>query len=520
MTGKAAPAPSPYIINPRADLLLIVGAVVLCPALLLPAAQLTSPYTVWLIVMSFGAVGHHLPSFLRTYGDHDLFERYKARLIIAPVLLFAVTLAFSLKGLHGMLLVSMCWSIWHGMMQHFGFMRIYDVKVRSISPLTARLDWWISASWFGLCLAFSPNQGGSLLNALYESGIPLVPLSYIDGLRAALITQTVVVTILYIAHAVWSKQPRSWLKLSLLAGTFGYIWVVRVLTKDPFLSVALFELLHDMQYLAIVWAFNRRLAEKGSTGVLPKFFYMPRAVSVAGYIGACLAYGALGLTVYTQLSSGLFKQIMEAFLITSGLLHFYYDGFIWKLRQSDTQRGLGLEAKTGTYRPAWNGLGHTAILGIPIIMLAWTEMKVGPPSELDRSRSILAAVPDNVTAMSKYGIELTKQERYEEAVPYLRKALSMQPNMTEVRDSLSDSLAVLSHFTANQGRLTEAIALAEEALSIEPDSPDRLNTLAVFLANAGRTSEAEQHLRRALAIDPEYTQAMDNLQAIQASSVR
>lgn len=62
-----------YIISPRVDLLLIVGAVILCPAILLPAAALTSPYTVWLVVMTFGAVGHHFPSFLRTYGDRDLF---------------------------------------------------------------------------------------------------------------------------------------------------------------------------------------------------------------------------------------------------------------------------------------------------------------------------------------------------------------------------------------------------------------------------------------------------------------
>ena len=114
--------------------------------------------------MSFGAVGHHLPSFLRTYGDRALFARHRIRLILAPILVFAVTLGFSMRGLHGMLLISMCWSIWHGMMQHFGFLRIYDLKVRSTGNLTARLDWWITASWFALCLVHSPNQAGSLLS--------------------------------------------------------------------------------------------------------------------------------------------------------------------------------------------------------------------------------------------------------------------------------------------------------------------------------------------------------------------
>ena len=104
--------PSPYIVSPKADLFLIVGAVVLCPAILLPMAEWSSPYTVWLLVMTFGAVGHHLPSFLRTYGDRDLFMRYRTRLIVAPILFFSVTLGFALNNLHGMLLISLCWSIW------------------------------------------------------------------------------------------------------------------------------------------------------------------------------------------------------------------------------------------------------------------------------------------------------------------------------------------------------------------------------------------------------------------------
>ena len=261
---RSAPAPSPFILSPRADLLLIVGAVLLCPAILLPLAHLSSPYTVWLLVMSFGAVGHHLPSFLRTYGDRALFARHRIRLILAPILVFAVTLGFSMRGLHGMLLISMCWSIWHGMMQHFGFLRIYDLKVRSTGNLTARLDWWITASWFALCLVHSPNQAGSLLSALYDSGIPFVPPAIIGALRTIILGITAVVTVLYALHAIRADQPRSWMKLGLLVGTFAYVWLVRVVTRNPYLSVALFELLHDVQYLAIVWAFNRRLDRKST----------------------------------------------------------------------------------------------------------------------------------------------------------------------------------------------------------------------------------------------------------------
>ena len=507
----AKPSLTPYIVSPRADLLLIVGAVLLCPALLLPLAKVSSPYTVWLVVMTFGAVGHHLPSFLRTYGDRDLFRRYRTRFILAPLLLFSVTLAFSLRGLHGMLLVSMCWSIWHGMMQHFGFLRIYDSKVRATSLVSARLDWWISASWFGMCLAFSPNQGGSLLNALYDSGIPLVPLPLIDGLRVALAVLAAVVTLLYVVHAIRGKQPRSWMKLGLLGGTFAYVWLVRVMTHNPYLSVALFELLHDVQYLAIVWAFNRRLAEKGSTGVLPRFFYRPRAGSVAGYVAACLAYGAIGLTVYTQFSAGLFKQLMEAILITSGLLHFYYDGFIWKLGQPDTQRGLGLNAGTVSFRRAWGGVGHAALVGLPIILLGSQELRRAKSDELERAQALVQAVPDNPTSLNNLGFQLVQRGRLGEAVPQLRKALTLQPDLTAARELLSGTLADLSKETAQAGHLPEALAQCREALLLQPNSADLHNDFAVLLSQAGQLKEAEADFRRALELDPTHKLARENL---------
>lgn len=511
---QAKAAPSPYIISPRADLLLIVGAVVVCPAILLPLAQLTTPYTVWLMVMTFGAVGHHFPSFLRTYGDRDLFQRYKIRLIVAPIMLFAITLGFSLNDLHGMLLISFCWTIWHGMMQHFGFLRIYDSKVRANSKLTARLDWWISASWFGLCLVFSPNQGGSLLDALYKSGIPIVPLEYISIVRVVMVALTTTITLIYIVNALIGNQPRSWMKLGLLLGTFGYVWLVRVMTNNPFLSVALFELLHDMQYLAIVWAFNRRLVDKGQGSVLMRFLYRPSAGAIALYIGACLAYGALALTVYTRLESGLFKQVLEAFLITSGLLHFYYDGFIWKLKQADTQRGLDLESKGNvvTSNPAfWRGFAHVAIICMLVLFLARMELKGDKIGELERAQSILRAVPDSPSALNNVGVQLMRQGRFAEAIPILRKAIKIQPDLVEARESLSDSLVSLSDQYQRAGNVNEAIALSREAVAIEPSSVDRLNYLAVQLAQSGNFEEAELYFRQVIAIDPTHQLARNNL---------
>lgn len=518
MGHRATNPANPYIISPRVDLLLIVGAVILCPALLLPAAAWTSPYTVWLVVTTFGAVGHHFPSFLRTYGDREIFQTYRTRLIVAPILLFAVTLGFSLNGLHGMLLIAFCWAIWHGMMQHFGFMRIYDIKVRSMDKTTARLDWWISFSWFGLCLALSPHQGGSLLDALYNSGLPIVPVQHIELVRSGLISLTAVVTLIYIGHSVIGNHPRSWMKLGLLASTCGYVYLVRVITKDPFLSVALFELLHDIQYLAIVWAFNRRQVEKGGGNVIMRFLYRPSPASVAFYVGACLLYGAFAFTVFTKVESGMVKSVLEAVLITSGLLHFYYDGFIWKLRQNGTRSGLGLDQKQqepAAYRPPlWRGASHVAIVLVLALLLARFEMNNRDVEPLEKARAIASAVPDNPTSLNNLGLLLMNRGDYDEAVPVLRRALEIQPELSQAKVSLSDSLAMLSLSYLDRGLVDEAIALRREALSVEPDSAERLNDLAVLLGQTGSLDEAEAMLRKAISLDPTHEIARGNLEAL------
>jgi tetratricopeptide (TPR) repeat protein len=501
--------------SPRADLTLIVGAVLLCPAILLPMANLTSPYTVWLVVMTFGAVGHHLPSFLRTYGDRELFQRYKVRLIVAPILLFAVTLGFSLRDLHGMLLISMCWSIWHGMMQHFGFLRIYDSKVKSFSPFTARLDWWMSFSWFGMALVFSPSQGSSLLSALYDSGIPLIPPQWMGAVQQGFFILTASVTLVFIYHAVRGKQPRSWLKLGLAVGTFIYVWIVRVLTQDPFLSVALFELLHDMQYLAIVWAFNRNLVQKNKGGVLPRFFYLGGAASVAAYVGACLAYGAVALTVYTQIDDGLVKNVMEAFLITSGLLHFYYDGFIWKLKQPDTRRGLELTSKEGqSAGPIWSSMVQAGLVVVLVVLLGTLELNATRHDDLAKNLAIARAIPESSAALNNVGANLIERGRNEEALGPLRKALSLQPSLEEARASLSDTLAVLAQQSAQVGDLNQAESYLREAVQVEPESAERCNDLAVLLANLGKYEEAELLLERALELDPGHSTAWENLKTV------
>ena len=111
------------------------------PLLILPIFLLAqarwSAQDIYLFVAAFGAMGHHLPGMIRAYGDRALFQRFKWRFIFAPIFLVVVCAAFSIWDLKGIVLVAFVWGVWHGMMQTYGFCRIYDAKVGSFAAANA-----------------------------------------------------------------------------------------------------------------------------------------------------------------------------------------------------------------------------------------------------------------------------------------------------------------------------------------------------------------------------------------------
>src|SRR6266550_2611214 len=151
-TVPAVPAarsrPNLWILNSWRDLILYVGT----PLLILPVFALAqsrwSPQDIYLFVAAFGAMGHHLPGMSRAYGDRALFERFRWRFIFAPLFLLVTCVAFYWWDLKGIILVVFFWGVWHGMMQTYGFCRIYDAKTGSFAGLNRRLDFWLCAIWF------------------------------------------------------------------------------------------------------------------------------------------------------------------------------------------------------------------------------------------------------------------------------------------------------------------------------------------------------------------------------------
>src|SRR5207244_11041542 len=91
-------------------------------------------------------------------------------------------------------------------------------------------------------------------------------------------------------------------------------------------------------------------------------FVVRRSSALVGlYIGLSYAYGALG---YFKSNIGIdtVKRVLTGVVTASVLLHFYYDGFIWKVREKSTRQSLGIgggtaDVSTSAFLPSWAGHG-------------------------------------------------------------------------------------------------------------------------------------------------------------------
>jgi len=502
--AKSVPKKNIWILSSWRDLVLYVGT----PALLLPlfavAQARWNAQDIYLFVAAFGATGHHLPGMIRAYGDRALFERFKWRFILAPIFLLVVCVAFTWWDLKGLILVVFFWGVWHGMMQTYGFCRIYDAKTGSFAAFTRRLDFATCGIWFATAVLLSPQRMADTLETYYASGAPFIPPNALHLMQQVMLGAAIGVSVLFLGNFIrmWMTGHRpNPVKLVLLLTSISFWWYCNNGVTNILVGIALFEVFHDVQYLSIVWIYNRNRVEKDSSITGFMRFVFRRSGSLLGlYVGLVLAYGSLGLLKEVQID--VVKRALTGLVAASGLLHFYYDGFIWKVREKATREHLGLAGGTADATAAWNvfpswllhGLKWVAVFVIPLGAL-WIGQTRSKTPEVERVGWITANLPHSARAHYKYGIVLQDAKRDAEAVDQFRTALQITPKAEEVRYSLG-------HALLDQGRFVEAAAELEQALQKDPRNADFHSDYGFVLERLGRKEQAADELAAAVRLNP------------------
>jgi len=377
-SAVAAPAPTPHrawILSPAQDALFVVGAPLFTLAAAISAfaylgAADATAYIVLLHVVF--TVAHHLPTFIRIYGDTELFRRFKWTFVLAPVVPLAFAgAALAYLNAHGYAVENVLylwvllalWDPWHFLMQHYGFTRIYDRHNAAPKKLAARMDLALSATWFVFIMLASGEWFASVLEDLFlTANLPLavvLPSAAIEILTNLALAAACVATVAYGVYLAWCRRQGfavSRVKLALFVTMFGVMFIAY--TPNPWIlawapgwtfavGFAVIGVVHMTQYLAIVWRYNRSLAaqEGRARGGAFRALHRRGGWLIGGaYMALCLAYGG-ALTGHHE--SRLLMSVLLALGFTSTLLHYYFDGFIWKLRHRQNRENLGQAAHDG-----------------------------------------------------------------------------------------------------------------------------------------------------------------------------
>jgi Flp pilus assembly protein TadD len=546
-TAPAAPAaasrPKLWILDSWRDLILYVGT----PLVLLPAFALAqtrwSPQDIYLFVAAFGAMGHHLPGMIRAYGDRALFERFKWRFIFAPLFLLVVCTAFFWWDLKGILLVVFFWGVWHGLMQTYGFCRIYDAKTGTFDALTRRLDFAMCVIWFATAVALSPYRLSDTLETYYMCGGPFIEPSLLHRGQQFILLAALAVSVLFLLHFIrqWvgGQRPNP-VKVALLITSIAFWWYCNNLVSNILVGIALFEVFHDVQYLSLVWIYNRNRVEKDSNiGGFMRFVFRRSGSLVGLYVGLVFAYGSLSY-INAHLGIDTVKRILTGVVTASTLLHFYYDGFIWKVRERSTRQSLGLSGGTadvslGGVLPgwAWHGLKWVGIFVLPLGALWFWQVHLAVP-EVQRLGWVVADVPTVAKPHYDYGSALQKEGKFDQAIEEFNTALRFKPDYAEAHMGLARALSGESKFDAAAthmetalrlqpknadyrlmyagllqriGRNDEAAFHFEQGLKLKPNSPEAHYSYATFLAATGSSDQSIDELRKVLQLKPDFPYA-------------
>src|SRR5438132_97954 len=495
-----------WILDSWRDLILYVGTPLLIIPLFLLAQARWSAQEIYLFVAAFGALGHHLPGMIRAYGDRALFERFRWRFIIAPIFLVFVCVGFYFwdTTTNPVVMVVFAWGVWHGMMQTYGFGRIYDAKMGSFAAVTRRLDFATCGIWFAAGVILSPARMTDTLDGLYECGLPFISPTAIHALQQGLLFVALAASILWVANYVrtWIGGARqNPVKLALFITSIAFWWYCNNGVANILAGIALFEVFHDVQYLSLVWIYNRNRVEKDSSiGGFMRFVFRRSGSLVGLYIGLVFAYGSIGyLNSYIGIDT--VTRVLTGVVAASGLLHFYYDGFIWKVREKSTRQSLGLaggtaDVKLGGFLPSWtlHGAKWAVAFVIPLGAMWFGKVYRAAPA-VDRNAYVAADLPSSARAHYNYGAALQEIGRIDDAEKEYHAALQLDPNYTKVYVNLAVAYMARS-------KLDEAKKHYERAIQLEPQAGEIHSGYAYLLERLGRADEARAEYENAIRLSP------------------
>ncbi len=149
-------------------------------------------------------------------------------------------------------------------------------------------------------------------------------------------------------------------------------------------------------------------------------------------------------------------------------------------------------------------LGCLLALALPLGLSTYNRNKVWS-SGLNFWADVIKHAPKKARAYNNYGVELSqKHHRFEDSVPYFKKAIAMDTNYADPCNNLAVAYCQIN-------KLDLAIDAMIQGLQINRYYPEGYNNLASFYIEKKEYEKAHRALQNALALRPHYGKAWFNL---------
>jgi hypothetical protein len=300
---------------------------------------------------------HRHYTFVLVYGDPQAFVARARAYVLAPLIVFGGTalavrthgeVAMQVPGLgrvspwFALLIIVGAWNMWHTLMQRHGLHRVYGGKAgggleqRVHGGLDLRLLWSLAALTAVIVPMFRAETFVGVGNArrLIKTLDPIAhgPVGYslLVAASAAVITFGA-----RWLRAEWGAHvaPRRRVpRLVMWASTVALLSVFVV--WGPIVGYLCFGMAHSLEYIAFVHHFGARKYSSPHGSVAAGLFGRP-------VIGTLILVGGL-LGLFFALRDVSHTRTYLAYYTATSLLHFLYDGWIWKVRRPSVARPLGI----------------------------------------------------------------------------------------------------------------------------------------------------------------------------------
>jgi hypothetical protein len=381
------------------------------------------------------------------------------------------------------------------------------------------MDLSICATWFAYIMLASGGWLPEILRDLYSrSHLPIIfafSMGALVLLRQLALGIALITTIVYVGYLVWCRSRGYFVsaaKIALFLITFGVMgftytpnpWLLGVAPGWTFkVGFAVLGIVHVTQYLAIVWRYNRSLAlraNRARPGLFQRLHAKGGWLIGSLYVLCCVSYGYT-LTMVHQ--NRWLMGTMLAIGFTSTLMHYYFDGFIWKVRHKQNVENLAMED------------AGVVAGGTPTQMLAswWATMKQTPAYVIFFRQVLYFAVPMGMLTLGAWMVWTRPAPNYMahmEKADQLKRQGRADETLQEAELALADmerqlpiarKTAELQPTAAHESELAELIyihSLAQEisipALKGQPPNQAR------YAMHLGQIQEAMDTLEKALQI--------------------